>query len=235
VAKIGQEIDVWVLGRTRVRLKVGTLNIFILINDSLTFFTVSLDPQPKNNALLLSTNTEVSIAPKLHSRQQKALSKSTSKDNSSSSNGVPITASSSAKSKPTLNTISQTLRVLPRRVLSLQTPTYNGTEILGYVSPRTFANLFPSIEPGTTTYRKVVYRRLQPPSDPSESQSGQEPALPAPKVLNPGEKEKDKSEPVSESDDVFICSTAGIVEQHIVFPNLPKDVEEWDLVRYVRF
>ncbi|KAK7473010.1 Peroxisome biosynthesis protein pex1 [Stygiomarasmius scandens] len=216
VAKIGQEIDVWVLGRTRVRLKV-----------------VSLDPRPKNNALLLSTNTEVSIAPKLHSRQQKALSKSTSKDNSSSSNGTPITASSSAKSKPTLNTTSQTLRVLPRRVPSLHTPTYNGTEILGYVSLRTFANLFPSTEPGTTTYRKVAYRRLQPPSDPSESQSGQEPALPAPKVLNPGEKEKDKSEPVTESDDVFICSTAGIVEQHIVFPNLPKDVEEWDLVRFI--
>ncbi|KZP06536.1 PEX-1N-domain-containing protein [Athelia psychrophila] len=48
VAKIGQEIDVWVLGRTRVRLRV-----------------VSLDPPSKADALLLTTNTEVHIAPKL--------------------------------------------------------------------------------------------------------------------------------------------------------------------------
>ncbi|KAG6837810.1 hypothetical protein H0H93_016178 [Arthromyces matolae] len=48
VAKVGQEIDVWVMGRTRVRLKI-----------------VGMEP-PKGIALLLTTNTEVSIAPKLH-------------------------------------------------------------------------------------------------------------------------------------------------------------------------
>ncbi|EEB98281.1 hypothetical protein MPER_02239, partial [Moniliophthora perniciosa FA553] len=61
VARINQEIDVWVLGRTRVRLKV-----------------VSLDPQTKDSALLLSTNTEVSIAPKAHKRPpRKSLSSQT--------------------------------------------------------------------------------------------------------------------------------------------------------------
>ncbi|KZP06169.1 hypothetical protein FIBSPDRAFT_764845, partial [Athelia psychrophila] len=47
VAKIDQEIKLCVLGRTRVSLRV-----------------VSLDPQSKSDALLLTTNTEVHIAPK---------------------------------------------------------------------------------------------------------------------------------------------------------------------------
>ncbi|THU89378.1 AAA-domain-containing protein [Dendrothele bispora CBS 962.96] len=212
VAKIGQEIDVWVLGRTRVRLKV-----------------VSLDPQSKNNALLLSTNTEVSIAPKLHSRPQNTPSKSTSKDKPSSSD-LQATPSAHTKPKTASNTVSQILRVLPERVLSLPTPSYDGTEILGYVSPRTFSSLFPSIKPDTSTYHKVNYKRLEAPIDPSEPPSAQEAApQPAPKILNAGE---DKPAPPIDDEDVFICSMQGLVDQHVVFSNLPKGVEEWDLVRF---
>jgi peroxin-1 len=234
VAKIGQEIDVWVLGRTRVRLKVGMLTFlsYYTLSKATYLFPVSLDPQSKNNALLLSTNTEVSIAPKLHSRQQKSSSKIT-KDKSSSLNGAPaVKPSVDAQDKPETSSHSYVLRVLPERVLSLSVPSYTGSEILGYVSPRTFASLYPSAQPETSTYWKSTFKRLRPPIDHSDPLSTQETIpTPAPKLLNPGEKDKDKLIPVQENGEVFICSMVGIVDQHVMFPSLPSDVEDWDLVR----
>jgi peroxin-1 len=67
VAKIGQEIDVWILGKTRVRLRI-----------------VSLDPFSKNDGLLLTTSTEVVITPKSH--EQKTFGKSTSETSRKKSN-----------------------------------------------------------------------------------------------------------------------------------------------------
>ncbi|KAJ7782814.1 P-loop containing nucleoside triphosphate hydrolase protein [Mycena metata] len=82
VAKTGQEIDVWVLGRTRVRLRV-----------------VSVEPETKGNALLLTTNTEVSISPKPHAK------KAPPRQLNGVPNGVPPTtttaASTSAKDAST--------------------------------------------------------------------------------------------------------------------------------------
>ena len=43
VAAVGQEIDIWVLGRTRVRLRVGESVVFY-INLRLTHREVSLEP-----------------------------------------------------------------------------------------------------------------------------------------------------------------------------------------------
>ncbi|KAF5345345.1 hypothetical protein D9758_008461 [Tetrapyrgos nigripes] len=233
VAKIGQEIDVWVLGRTRVRLKVGMSGPSYVPERVITSIPVSLDPQSKNNALLLSTNTEVSIAPKLHTRQQKSSSKPT-KDKSASVNGASIIKPSvDTKEKPKTVSVSHVLRVLPERVLDLPIPSYIGSEILGYVSPRTFTSLYPSAQPEASTYWKSAFKRLRPPVDPNDSPSTQESVpIPAPKLLNPGEKDKDKLTPVQENDEVYICSMVGIVDQHVVFTNLPRDVEEWDLVRF---
>ncbi|EJC98437.1 AAA-domain-containing protein [Fomitiporia mediterranea MF3/22] len=64
-ASVGQEVDVWIFGRTRARLRV-----------------VSFDPAPgKHEAVLLGTDTEVSIAPKrrvngAEAKQSTSISKS---------------------------------------------------------------------------------------------------------------------------------------------------------------
>ncbi|KAF8531614.1 P-loop containing nucleoside triphosphate hydrolase protein [Gautieria morchelliformis] len=58
-ASVGQEVDVWVLGRTRVRFRVVSYN-------------------PPGPAVLLSTNTEVSIAPRLRSQSSSSLTDASS-------------------------------------------------------------------------------------------------------------------------------------------------------------
>ncbi|KAF8893894.1 P-loop containing nucleoside triphosphate hydrolase protein [Infundibulicybe gibba] len=113
VAKVDQEIDVWVLGRTRVRLKV-----------------VNIDPPSKTNALLLTTNTEVSIAPKLHSN--KSLPKQ--KQSQGAANEAPIISSAKAHN----------LRVLPPHAYIPPNLHPNHKERIAYVSPATLARIHPS-------------------------------------------------------------------------------------------
>ncbi|KZV74257.1 AAA-domain-containing protein [Peniophora sp. CONT] len=91
VASFGQELDVWVHGATRVRLRA-----------------TALDP-PNAKALLLTTDTELSIAPKAHARPSK------SKTAQSTSSSTPTQDVSSTKPRPILTTI---LRVLPSTLLS---------------------------------------------------------------------------------------------------------------------
>ena len=72
VVSLNQEIDVWVFGRTRARLRVGESSTSHYMVEILLFPPiVSFEPKPaKNDAVLLSTDTEVSIAPK--KRQSKS-------------------------------------------------------------------------------------------------------------------------------------------------------------------
>ncbi|KAL0577747.1 Peroxisome biosynthesis protein pex1 [Marasmius crinis-equi] len=213
VAKIGQEIDVWVLGRTRVRLVV-----------------VSLEPQAKSNALLLSTNTEVAIAPKPHKRQQ-----SKAKPNGSTPqqlpNGVPQKQEDTTKPPSELHSIA--LRVLPSRLASVTPAFHDGSEVLAYVSHSTFSSLFPSIPASSSSqvHYRAKFKRLVPPNDPSPS-SSDETSQPEPttKILNPGE--KPPTELSSEEVDVlYICPMTGVLSGHVVFPTLPTGVEDWDLLR----
>ncbi|KAF8160874.1 P-loop containing nucleoside triphosphate hydrolase protein [Crassisporium funariophilum] len=220
VAKIGQEIDVWVMGRTRVRLRV-----------------ISLDPTSKNNALLLTTNTEVSIAPKLH-RNGAPSSKPTTNGHVAPAtnpalNGAPTSPPASS------NKISRVLRVLPRRLLpNLHFPNHTGSELLAYVSPVTFTQLQGEDSPGADTldnsFRHSEFKRLTSPTDPATpSSSSPPPDPPAARILNPGAPVDADSgvSASSNSQDVFIGTSGGIVAGHIVYMVFPDGIEEWDLVR----
>ncbi|ESK93670.1 likely peroxisomal biogenesis aaa atpase pex1 [Moniliophthora roreri MCA 2997] len=213
VARINQEIDVWVLGRTRVRLKV-----------------VSLDPQTKDNALLLSTNTEVSIAPKAHKRQpRKSLS---------SQMAVSETKPQQLASHPNLRARSIALRVLPSRLSIIARVAYDGPEVLAFVSPNTFSKLYPGKVNGSDskTFYRIIFNRLRPPTDPmNDSMNENTESEPATKILNPGE-QKSPSRTPSAADElttVYLRPTTAILNGHIVFATLPGGVEDWDLVRII--
>ncbi|KIK68962.1 hypothetical protein GYMLUDRAFT_80351 [Collybiopsis luxurians FD-317 M1] len=212
VAKVGQEINVWVLGRTRVRLKI-----------------VSLDPQPKNNALLLGTNTEVSIAPKLHANKQIRAK------GSEHANGGLVKAEA-LQPKPA-QISSQILRVLPASILSREQISYSGPEVVGYVSSSTLARLIPPKHVATQqdTWLKVSIKRLEPPVDPTSDPASQATESVAdPKILIPGEKGQHQSSGESGKSNVtYIREGYGIVEGHILFPSLPLGIEHWDLIRVV--
>ncbi|KAL1696033.1 P-loop containing nucleoside triphosphate hydrolase protein [Schizophyllum commune] len=204
VAKVGQEIDVWVLGRTRVRLLVG-----------------SLDVSSKTNAALLTTDTEISIAPKLHRRGAPA-----------SKGRAPAEPSSSeVPSKPQAHPKSTVLRVLPSR-LSAPTLEYTGSELLGYVSKATFRKLEGSSELPAGSYRKARVKRLSPPADPLGGSSTPSEPAPAPRILSAG-KEAAAEDKSSEDDaeTVYVGVLDGIPDRSIVLPVLTHGTEEWDMVR----
>ncbi|KAI6030533.1 hypothetical protein F5J12DRAFT_801135 [Pisolithus orientalis] len=145
VAKVGQEIDVWVLGRTRVRLKV-----------------VSVQPCTKSDAALLTTNTEVSIAPKTHQRG-KAVARQVPTQDESKQPKLPETV----------------LRILPSRLLEDISPPdqeYTETAPLAYIHPFTFSILagtkWPSEDQHENEFVKLSYRYMPPPSNPLDAPQG---------------------------------------------------------------
>ncbi|KJA20005.1 hypothetical protein HYPSUDRAFT_204070 [Hypholoma sublateritium FD-334 SS-4] len=215
VAKVGQEIDVWVLGRTRVRLRV-----------------TGLDPA-KGNALLLTTNTEVSIAPKLHRNRE------------APSTNPPINGHAAVSPKPTINgtataaapsattkTASEILRVIPSRLVSGSTyPEHSGLELLAFVSPRTLDQLEPLLADRTPSwFHHAAFKKLAAPHDPSASSSDVPAPEPTTRVLNAAARE----DPVPAKlvpGDIYIGTSKEIPSGHIVFSALPDGLEEWDLVR----
>ncbi|KAJ3813169.1 P-loop containing nucleoside triphosphate hydrolase protein [Lentinula aff. lateritia] len=206
VAKVGQEINVWVLGRTRVRLKI-----------------VSLAPQAKDDALLLSTNTEVSISPKLHANRRVHAKEPTV-------NGTADAAVPKSKPQP-----FQILRVLPNHVLSKPLTAYSGSEVIGYVSSSTLAQLLPASRNVAKqhTYYKVSVKRLESPINPVSTLQTPETA-PETKVLNPSE----KTHNVENSDNAernYVGGRDELIGGHIVFPSLPAGIEHWDLIKTAEF
>ncbi|KAJ3727064.1 P-loop containing nucleoside triphosphate hydrolase protein [Lentinula raphanica] len=204
VAKVGQEINVWVLGRTRVRLKI-----------------VSLEPS-KNNALLLSTDTEVSISPKLHANRGADVKKSTVNGEATSSDVVV------PKSMP--KNPSQILRVLPATLLPKSYTPHSGPEVIGYVSASTLARIIPTTPDVAkhTICHKVSVIRLEPPINPEKPPAQTSESVPEAKVLNPGSQGKQEEET---STSVYIDGTDELINEHIVFPSLPTGVKHWDLIK----
>ncbi|KAL1660364.1 P-loop containing nucleoside triphosphate hydrolase protein [Schizophyllum commune] len=211
VAKVGQEIDVWVLGRTRVRLLVG-----------------SLDVSSKTNAALLTTDTEISIAPKPHRRGAQA----------TKGRAHTEPSSSDAPSTPQARPKSTVLRVLPSH-LSAPTPEYAGPELLGYVSKSTFRKLdmgsgssAAASELPAGTYKKARVKRLSAPVDPLAGPSASSEVAPAPRILSAGKDavaEEKKSEDDAET--VYVGVLDGIPDRSIILPVLTHDIEEWDMVK----
>ncbi|KAF7970317.1 hypothetical protein HWV62_24390 [Athelia sp. TMB] len=220
VARVGQEIDVWVLGRTRVRLRV-----------------VSIDPHSKSDALLLTTNTEVSIAPKLRSTTSTPASK---KAAGSSFATTASTASSKEKSAEA-TTPFHILRVLPPSIIHLVTDSaaYTRPEPIALTSKATFdiltaqINLFGATEAKEVGehFHHATLRHLPGPLDPSAPTPGAAPAaVPIAKVITA----KDPSSAQPKSDDaaktvgdkgaevVLLGWRAGIPEHHVVLLFVPE-------------
>lgn len=236
VTKIGQEIDVWVLGRTRVRLRVGTYAPTRCCPQLTQASTVGLVPQSKGDVLLLTTDTEVSISPKLH-RSRPTPSSSRQANGVTPGIAGPSNSGTQHEPVPTPKTHSQILRVVPSRVINIPLPSFTGPESVGYVSPSTWAQIYPETptpSPASTRmYHSATVKRLRPPLDPTPSTASTSAAPPVAKVLNAGDKGLNKVADDAGKDPgkVYIATMDGIPASHVVFPDLVENVEEWDLVR----
>ncbi|TFY54857.1 hypothetical protein EVJ58_g8610 [Rhodofomes roseus] len=237
VAAIGQEIDIWVLGRTRVRLRV-----------------VSLEPSTAGKALLLTTSTEVSIAPKLHSRQNGSAGpvvngKTKQKKHRGANgkvNGVSTPAEDLSGSTPNDEAAKlpvRVMRVLPHRLVPSSPTTSHrlpdADVVIAYVSRAALTSLAEASGSASnpSPWRARV-RRLPPPSDPSQEQNSGGPASPpAPRVLVPnGEASAAKapSQPPEKARDevVLVWSPeVPVPEGHVVISGQIENVEDWDMVR----
>lgn len=194
-------------------LFVPTLNLITVV--------VSLAPQAKNDALLLSTNTEVSISPKLHANRRVHAKEPT------------VNGTADAVVPKSIPQPFQILRVLPNHVLSKPLTAYSGSEVIGYVSSSTLAQLLPAsrnVAKQHTCY-KVSLKRLEPPINPVSTLQTPE-TVPETKVLNPSEKIHN----VENSDNAersYVCGRVELIGGHIVFPSLPAGIEHWDLIKFV--
>lgn len=201
----------------------------------LTEDEASLDP-PKGNALLLTTNTEVSIAPKLH-RNRDAPSKALVNGHSVAANAKSTTSSASETAAPPPGTATTTeiLRIIPMRLVpGLLCPDHNGAELLAFVSSRTLRQLEPlPINQTTSWFHHASYKRLLAPQDPSSLSAAPPPELVS-RVLNAARKAPDSAKPsVDGSQSVYIGTSREIPSGQIVFSALPDGLEEGDLVRLV--
>ncbi|KAI6007075.1 P-loop containing nucleoside triphosphate hydrolase protein [Pisolithus albus] len=198
VAKVGQEIDVWVMGRTRVRLKV-----------------VSLEPSTKNDAALLTTDTEVSIAPKTHQSTKAAALQ------------VPTQANSKQPKQP-----ETVLRLLPLRLLDNISPPdleYTGAEPLAYIHPYTFSILagtkWPSEDQHEDEFVKLFYRYMPPPSNPLDTpQDGARAELHGRSIDDVLD-----GKPVEFPEDqiLFVGCSRKVLESHAFFPSGLQGVGDW--------
>ncbi|KAG6335413.1 hypothetical protein ID866_3674 [Astraeus odoratus] len=207
VAKIGQEIDVWVMGQTRVRLTV-----------------VSLEPSSKGGSALLTTDTEVSIAPKTHQRSkgaQTARDIASQRDPSTKPSKLPETV----------------LRVLPTRLLDSVSPfdsTYTGPGTVAFVHPYIFALLtetkWPSKDEIKDEFLKLSYRHLQPPSNPLEALRSRADAVPANSSPQSGAGDPLDSEVPVEfpaENILFIGSSYKVLESHVFAPSGLEGIDNW--------
>ncbi|KZT66890.1 AAA-domain-containing protein [Daedalea quercina L-15889] len=236
VAAVGQEIDIWVLGRTRVRLRV-----------------VSLEPSTAGKALLLTTSTEVSIAPKLHARQStsgSAIANGKTKQKrhrglNGKVSGTSTPTASDTRAGPTskdeaAKLLTRAMRVLPQRLLQSPPapiiPVRETDAVLAYVSRATLTSQGEtSGSPSDPQPWRARIRRLSPPSDPSQEQAHGAPTSPlVPRVLVPNGEAKGAAQTPEQVRDevVLVWSPAVFVpEGHIVLRGQVDDVEDWDMVR----
>ena len=231
VAPSDQEVDVWVLGRTRIRLRVRTWLLLFYHPRNAEAISVSFEPSSAR-AVLLSNDTELSVAPK--TRRQWNSEKHVVNRETPMAKSDPAMASSTAR-KPSYTIL---LRVLPASVFlhNLFGPSDLGS--VAFVSPRMLSvarleGLLPS-DPNITFIGDV--KRLDPPTDPaSTTNPPPSDAAAIPKVLNPSEatkREDDKAEP-SKVDHVRVIGMDGVLDGHMIIVGGVDRVEDWDVVRQV--
>ncbi|KAG2135369.1 P-loop containing nucleoside triphosphate hydrolase protein [Suillus bovinus] len=229
VANVGQEINVWVLGRTRVRLRI-----------------VSLDTSA--TAALLTTDTEVSIAPKSH-RKSKTETKASSQTSLDHGTVMPT------QNKPSYP--SEILRALPARLVNIpETITLRDAKMRAYIHPYTLSLLTgtryipfdPNPDPPRSGWWCAHARRLEPPKDPTnimksgiEDNASIKPSAETEqdaeaKILHPGSKRelgaKDDEGNGKDGWEVWLGISDRVMETHVLFIGEVKGgVGDWDLVR----
>ena len=191
---------------------------------------VSVDPGTKGTALL-TTNTQVAIAPKPHSSKKLT--------------APPKTDSNATPKKPP--PFRQFLRVLAPRFLPRFThDKYSGSELLALVSPNVYAELVHSPNPlvsqhsfanprhdvkHTITYHRCTVRRLKPPRDPSSTKEAS---------TSTRQQTSEKSDNGGESGDktgvdddkvVYVGWSTHVPGKHIAPMTMWDGLGEWDNVR----
>jgi peroxin-1 len=167
-----------------------------------------LDPESKTNVLLLTTNTEVSIAPNLRRDGRETAAKA-------------VNDQKEGKERPKM-----VLRVVP----PYSFPAVSSSELSGlicFVSPSTLAGLLRNEHASETHF--VTIRRLEPPIDPT-SLSPQ----PTEQAANSSGQE-DSSRKLNSNSGIIakILAINEIPPCHIVFRDSIEAVDDWDLVRYL--
>ena len=191
-----------------------------------------LDPS-KGNALLLTTNTEVSIAPKLHRSREAPSDKPLVNGHAAVRASPAINGNAAAAAPtPTVKATSEILRVIPSRLVSgLTYPDHTGLELLAFVSPRTLDQLEPLLANRTTAwFHHAAFKKLAAPHDPSAPSTDAPTPEPTTRVLNAAAREEPVPGKLTPGD-IYIGTSKEIPVGHIVFSALPDGVAEWDLVR----
>ncbi|KAA1470710.1 AAA-domain-containing protein [Dentipellis sp. KUC8613] len=210
VAAPGQEIDVWAMGRTRIRLRVESLN-------------------PSDaKALLLTTDTEVSIAPKT---RRTPPAKAAAQD-------IPFDDSSDTKTPKRLEYV-HAMRVLPASVLPVTLPNPPDLQTIAYVSRGVLrARAYEGLVPEDLNNLRGTVRRMLPPPDPTESGTMPEEPPEEPRTLDlKGEKKADAKEDEKKKDewDVVVKGVDEVPPRQVVLAGGLSGVDDWDVVRLAIF
>lgn len=166
--------------------------------------------------MLLTTNTEVSIAPKLHKPPVEK----------------PTTSATTSKQDPSTTAV---FRVLPASFYpEIEFPDAQDSDILAYISFDSFQNDVLSTEDRKSKFIAMQLKSLTPPVDPLASSSKQAEPEVQPRSISlaggkPNGNEGSDPEP---SSGVYFAHNSDLPVNHIIFSVLPETVEDWDLVRY---
>ncbi|KAH9946561.1 AAA-domain-containing protein [Amylocystis lapponica] len=215
VATVGQEIDVWVLGRTRVRLQV-----------------VSLEPAKSGKALLLTTSTEVNQWVSTRGGPSVNGSKQAITNGSGISKQEKEATDRDPEKKNT-----RILRVLPTRMLPSipASISVDPDMTVAYVSRTTLASLLGDPPSAATESSYARIRRIHPPQDPTQEQPSSTSPLVVPRILLPGSASTARPltpSSLSSNDDVIILWSPDVPvpQGHVVINNNMQGVDDWDLV-----
>lgn len=188
-----------------------------------------MDPQSKGSALLLTTNTEVSIAPKPH-KPTKAKSGSEAAVDPSPQTGN----ASPAKIPGHPDSVDLVLRVLPNTTYGkVEFPEGGGSEILAYIGCNAFQKeLLIAKDESIEKFSEALLQRLPPPIDPSSTSKEPESEPQSQNLSLTGGKTKGEEQDAGNSGiRVHFSYHEGVAMNHIMFSGLPDGVEEWDLVK----
>lgn len=204
--------------------------------------SVSLEPSTKK-ALLLTTSTEVSIAPKIRSKHKSTATglepKGTGKT-TVTPNGIGHAAPTPEKTKAPRQ--ARALRLLPQRLLGdTPLPSNSSDDGLAYVSYKTLLSLYPQGPPSPLHGWRATVRRVASPPNPDKEATPTSPVMqPSARILVPtGEGASVKGpQPVTETkhDEVVVVWSpeVHVPDGHVVLNPVVDNAEDWDLMRFVR-